>query len=123
MYRIWRPRLLYYEDTENGNIYELPKYVVQDLRGIARSSISSLERDLHEIFDKLPKPSKSDKFNGFHPAIVWACLMQLVLTYRDISNVMRTQARPLRVGFGQDQVCKLSTLKSPIGCPILLDGA
>lgn len=111
MYRIWKPRPLFYLDMATGMIYELPKYVMQDLRGIARSSISSLERDLHATFDKFLKASKTDKFYGFHPVLVWACLMQLTLTYRDISNVMAaTHARYIRPGFGQDQVRKLSML-------------
>lgn len=81
MYRIWKSKVLLYRRSD---LYEplrvMPTSVHREIRGMARSAMSSAERDILSNIDKFMKSTirKNDKLP------IWVCMMQLILTYRDL---------------------------------------
>ncbi len=79
MYRIWKSkRLLYRRRDLYEPIRVMPASVHHEIRGIARSTICSTERDLLSGIDRFLKVAMPQKLP------VWICMMQLILTYREL---------------------------------------
>lgn len=72
--------LLYRQSDLCEPLRVMPASVHREIRAIARSAISSAERDVLSSIDKLMKTTmhKNEKLP------IWVCMMQLILTYRDL---------------------------------------
>ncbi|ORY62277.1 uncharacterized protein BCR38DRAFT_438000 [Pseudomassariella vexata] len=92
MYRIYRSRPFLYKEHPTSQARPLPQSVMSELRGLARSNMNSLERNILANFDKLSKPNNGEEL------LIWACIMQMILTYHDIFCLMTAQLRP-RLGY------------------------
>lgn len=77
----------------------------REIKSIARSMMSSVERDILSGIDRLLK-SPMQKYERLP---VWACMLQLILTYRDLIGIVESEQASLTAsGAGQ--------LLVPIGC-------
>ncbi|CAJ2513415.1 Uu.00g015340.m01.CDS01 [Anthostomella pinea] len=84
MYKIWRQRKFFVCQPYPGcEMQELSNSVHQALRNIVKSRMKSLEVDVLEHLGKLP-----GKLKPAERLPVWACFMQLILLYRDVSSML-----------------------------------
>ncbi|KAI1415699.1 hypothetical protein F5Y13DRAFT_147765 [Hypoxylon sp. FL1857] len=78
MYRIWRQEKLYCQRFPESGLEELPNHVFQDLKRIILYRMRALEMDILDNFWKILEKPQHDRLP------LWACVMQVILTYRDI---------------------------------------
>ncbi|KAI1386978.1 uncharacterized protein F4822DRAFT_445107 [Hypoxylon trugodes] len=80
MYKIWRQKEFFCHRFQGPHLEPLPERICQDLKGIIVHRMKTLESDIWAQFYKLLEA-------GLKPIDrlpLWACMMQLVLMYRDI---------------------------------------
>ncbi|KAI2472208.1 hypothetical protein F4781DRAFT_33572 [Annulohypoxylon bovei var. microspora] len=84
MYRIWRQQKFLCQMFQDAPLEELPSHICQDLKRIILFRMKALESDIMAQFWKiLEKP---------HDRLpLWACMMQFILMYRDISTLNRSE--------------------------------
>ena len=88
LYRVWVTRRFFYQTDSSPDVLVLPELVSGELRGIARSAMSCMERDILKALDVFLKPARLEAKNRFP---VWVSMMQLILTYHDLFSVMELQ--------------------------------
>jgi hypothetical protein len=81
MYRIWTGTGFACRDSWGKEIHAEAESVYDELRGLAKSAMGSLERDILGMLDKFLKPRSMSPSERLP---IWACMMQLILTYRDL---------------------------------------
>ena len=84
MYRIWKTKSLYYCAVPSQAVGTLPESIHREIKGIAKSTMKSAERDILSGIDRFLK-SPMQKYEKLP---IWVCMMQLILTYRDLIGDM-----------------------------------
>lgn len=93
--------LLYRRSDLHEPLRVMPASVHREIRGMARSAISSAERDILSNIDRFMKTNmkSEDKLP------IWICIMQLILTYRDLLGLVEAK----QLGIAGAEASKLST--------------
>ncbi|KAI0151917.1 hypothetical protein F4776DRAFT_1851 [Hypoxylon sp. NC0597] len=85
MYRIWRQERLYCQRFPDSGLEELPNQIRQDLRRIILFRMKTLELDILDKLWKILEKPQHDRLP------LWACMMQVILMYRDIFALNRSE--------------------------------
>ncbi|KAI0427295.1 hypothetical protein F5Y09DRAFT_333496 [Xylaria sp. FL1042] len=85
LYKIWRHPSFVYQEQPSSNYEQLPYEIVRVLKAMAAKLIKGIENDvLGELAGRRPK-FPADRLP------LWACMMQVVLLYRDLITIVSSQ--------------------------------
>ncbi|KAI2616594.1 hypothetical protein GGR54DRAFT_233328 [Hypoxylon sp. NC1633] len=88
MYRIWRHDKFFCERSPGSGLEELPSQICQDLKRIITFRIKALECDILSQFWKIQDVGMKPQERRLP---LWACMMQVILMYRDIFALNRLE--------------------------------
>lgn len=88
-FRIWKTPSFWCRDP-SGKVVALPISVQAQLRTIVYRGIHSMEYDILKELDMLVTSSNQPKVTTDQKLGLWACLWQLILTYRDLTATSKT---------------------------------
>ncbi|KFH41901.1 hypothetical protein ACRE_073600 [Hapsidospora chrysogenum ATCC 11550] len=88
-FRIWKTPSFWCRDP-SGKVVALPISVQAQLRTIVYRGIHSMEHDILKELDMLVTSSNQPKLTTDQKLGLWACLWQLILTYRDLTATSKT---------------------------------